>query len=141
MPGDDAAPVVARSDVVDARAALVAGRAGPQLRLRDGGAMQLVGLHAVQVGEGRRERGVQLGLLDPRAGRRRGDGDDRDGDGEQRGQGQHGAEQDAAAGPVVGEVGEVAAHEEPVGQRGGGDRPGEADGDADHERAELAPGR
>ena len=40
-----------------------------------------------------------------------------DGDGEHTRQGQHRLREDAAAGAVVGEVGEVAAHEEPVGQQ------------------------
>ena len=36
-----------------------------QLRLRDVGTMQLFGLHAVNMGERRREGAVQLGSVDP----------------------------------------------------------------------------
>src|SRR3954468_16824019 len=86
VPCHDAAPVVPRSQVLDKGAAFVAGGARLQLRLRDVGTMQLPGLHAVQMGERRREGAVQLGLVDPGAGGRRRAGDHRDGNSEQSGQ-------------------------------------------------------
>src|SRR5205814_8742625 len=48
VPGDDAAPAVARAAAPDQATAVVAGRGGLQLRFGDVGAVQLPGLQAVQ---------------------------------------------------------------------------------------------
>ena len=67
-------------------------------------------------------------------------GDDAGRHGQHAGQRQDAEGQDPAAGAVVGEVGEVPAEEEQVGQDGRDDRPHQADCDADQQRARVAAG-
>ena len=57
-PRNDTSPVVARSRIRYEGTPFVAGGAGPQVRVRYGGTMQLCGLHAVQIGERRLEGAV-----------------------------------------------------------------------------------
>ena len=83
VPGDDATPAVARAAVGDQAVAFVAGRGGLQLCFGDVGAVQLLGLQPIQVGERRRERALQLALLNPGAGRRSRDRDDAGREGDQ----------------------------------------------------------
>ena len=64
-------------------------------------------------------------------------GDHTNGDREESRRRQHSSHENAAAEPVVRQVGEVAAHEEPVGQHRGGHRQDEADGDANGKGASL----